>query len=301
MPRARRHEGWYYDEASRTWNPSVTSVVGLLGGGQELMQWYGRLGTQEANRVRDEAADVGTHAHAVIRWILRGSPVDLARLEPGNKVRLAVADWAQWAYRHRLTPILSEQYVRHQDWGYAGTMDCYAWIRTCGLQRCCLGPSGVWRTEVLDWKSSKSLRRKEDLQPPAYAAVLLSEGYPVHGTRLLRIGGLDEDGELRKAQSRDLTGQERELHEHFRNLLAIFRWMKREPKEVPGDLRERRALPEPGALFLHEAVRPENAQDCPWGQIVRRPWWETSGIAIEAGRAGSVDNRGVSEREAVGI
>jgi hypothetical protein len=247
MTYARRVDGWYWEDGVPY--PSVTAVLGHLGG-RELSEWYGRVGLEEAERVRTTAAEAGTSVHALIRWTLRGSRVDLAGRPADDLVRIGYEAWFGWARAHRLRPVLTEQYLRHPVLQYAGTMDFYGWVRACGQSKCCAATEGTWRLEVVDWKTSKQLRRKDDAQPPAYGAVLRHAGYPLHGCRLLRIGNVENLGtpqepvwQIRPVVSRDVTAQEGELLGHFVEALSLFRWLKRQPKTPPAErLQHRRPL-----------------------------------------------------------
>lgn len=256
MPRAVRNEGFYYDGDTGAWHPSVTSIVGVVGGGAELSNWYGRLGVDEANRVRDAAARVGSNVHALIRWSLTHKPVDISRLEPSNLIRIGYQAWEIWATRHLLRPILAEQYLLHPGYLYAGTMDFYGWVSTCDNPKCC-GVAGIERLEVIDWKTSKSLRKKEQMQVPAYANVLMAHGFPVNGVRLLRIGNVDPDGELLGTQSKDLTDQFDFLFQRFLDAKRLFEWMKTPPRSTPKWLPNRKPIPKFSIKLIGEAKIPE--------------------------------------------
>ena len=88
-----------------------------------------RLGKTKAGaREFAKAGEIGTHAHAMIEWDLR------ARLgqQPGPKpVILDKALWSfmafeDWAKAVNLKPLLIEEVVYSEKYGFAGTMDLYA-------------------------------------------------------------------------------------------------------------------------------------------------------------------------------
>ena len=103
--------------------PSVTTILDQTKDKAHLKQWEDRVGKEEAERVRNEAATVGTHMHSVIERLLLNRPLDPPRT------------WMQ-IQGSRMGHQLLEHFFPHVDevWGteiplyvpntYAGTSDC---------------------------------------------------------------------------------------------------------------------------------------------------------------------------------
>lgn len=139
--------------------PSVTTILSATKDRAHLDAWEERVGREEAARIRTQAAEVGTHMHAVIENVLTSAPL----APPGNW--LAVRGY--WmGYK------LVDEFFRnlHEVWGaevplyypgkYAGTSDCI----------------GVYRgaESIIDFKQTNKMKRRswiEDyfVQLAAYA------------------------------------------------------------------------------------------------------------------------------------
>jgi genome maintenance exonuclease 1 len=103
--------------------PSVTTILDQTKDKAHLKDWEDRVGKEEAERVRNEAATVGTHMHSVIERLLLNRPLDPPRT------------WMQ-IQGYRMGHQLLEHFFPHIDevWGteiplyvpntYAGTSDC---------------------------------------------------------------------------------------------------------------------------------------------------------------------------------
>jgi len=103
--------------------PSVTSILSDTKDKTELEAWAARVGQEEANRIKQDAALVGTHMHSVVERLL------LNRDLPVPRSWLAVRGYAM-GYR-----LIEHFFPRVQEvWGsevplyypgkYAGTCDC---------------------------------------------------------------------------------------------------------------------------------------------------------------------------------
>ena len=103
--------------------PSVTTILSGTKDDAHLRDWEARVGTEEAERIRNDAATVGTHMHSVVERLLLNRPLETPR------TWLAVKGY--WmGYK------LIEQFFPHvkEVWGteipllyperYAGTSDC---------------------------------------------------------------------------------------------------------------------------------------------------------------------------------
>lgn len=150
--------------------PSVTTILDHTKDKSFLMEWENRVGKEEAERIKNEAAAVGTHMHSVIERLLLNRPLDPPRT------------WLQ-VKGYRMGYTLMENFMPNvqEVWGseiplyypkrYAGTTDCIAVYKDM--------PS------ILDFKQANRMKRREwiedyFLQLAAYALA----HNEVHGTNI---------------------------------------------------------------------------------------------------------------------
>ena len=166
--------------------PSVTTILDQTKDKAHLKQWEDRVGKEEAERVRNEAATVGTHMHSVIERLLLNRPLDPPRT------------WMQ-IQGYRMGHQLLEHFFPHVDevWGteiplyvpntYAGTSDCI----------------GVYKGKpcIVDFKQTNRMKRRswiEDyfVQLAAYAVAHNHQ----HGTDINQgvILMVAQDGEVQE-------------------------------------------------------------------------------------------------------
>jgi len=154
--------------------PSVTTILGAAIAKPELMNWYGRLGTKEAERQRDEAADFGGRVHDAIEQYytgLAGIPprpgsIPLAKLTEDKRVEQALSHMIAWADKNIAEWVDFEQAVYHDELMYAGTTDAYVILKSGKLVLC-------------DFKTSKSMRDEYHLQVAAYRGATRCESAKV--------------------------------------------------------------------------------------------------------------------------
>lgn len=104
--------------------PSVTTILNVLSK-DGLLAWYGRLGTKEAERQRDEAADFGSEVHAAIEAVYHGQEPTIT--DP--RLKSAVDNFKKWADHHIEEWVGFEKAVFHDDLLYAGTVDAFAKLK----------------------------------------------------------------------------------------------------------------------------------------------------------------------------
>lgn len=126
--------------------PSVTTILDKTKDKTHLIAWANRVGVEEAERIKDDAAKVGTAMHAYIEAHIKGRPI-----------RPAKTDWQLKAYR--MGACLMEAYFQELDeaWGnevmlyrrglYAGTTDLV----------------GIFRGEpsIIDFKQANKMKKRE--------------------------------------------------------------------------------------------------------------------------------------------
>jgi genome maintenance exonuclease 1 len=139
--------------------PSVTTILSSTKDKEHLQEWSRRIGEEEAERIKNEAALVGTHMHSVVERLLLNRPLETPRT------------WLQ-VRGYRMGYTLIEKFFPHVDeaWGteipliytgrYAGTSDFI----------------GVYKGKpcIVDFKQTNKMKRRawiEDyfVQLAAYA------------------------------------------------------------------------------------------------------------------------------------
>ena len=166
--------------------PSVTTILSSTKDKKHLDEWANRVGQDEAERIKNEAATVGTHMHNVVERMLLNRPLETPRT------------WLQ-VKGYRMGYTLIEKFFPHVDeaWGtevpllYAG---CYA------------GTSdfiGVYKGTpcIVDFKQTNKMKRRawiEDyfVQLAAYAVAHNHQ----HGTDINQgvILMVAQDGEVQE-------------------------------------------------------------------------------------------------------
>lgn len=133
MPETKAHQIYKLADGSRV--PSVTTVINdsLGWNKQTLIAWTRKmaLAGEDPDKVRDEAADVGTLAHAMIHDYLSGEKtVDMSRWTPEQVQRASqgYAAFVDWQHQVNFTLIASELQCVSETYRYGGTIDIVAWI-----------------------------------------------------------------------------------------------------------------------------------------------------------------------------
>lgn len=166
--------------------PSVTTILSGTKDDAHLRDWEARVGTEEAERIRNDAATVGTHMHSVVERLLLNRPLETPR------TWLAVKGY--WmGYK------LIEQFFPHvkEVWGteipllyperYAGTSDCI----------------GVYKDKeaILDFKQTNKMKQRAWIEDYFVQLAAYSEAHnKAHGTSINRgvILMVAQDGETKE-------------------------------------------------------------------------------------------------------
>lgn len=146
LERIDTSEGRVYKSDEIGHMPSVTTILSATKDKTHLDEWVRRVGEEEAERIRNDAATVGTHMHGVVERLLLNRPLDPPRT------------WLQ-VKGYRMGYALIEHFFPHvqEVWGaevplyypgrYAGTTDCVAVYKD--------NPS------ILDFKQTNKMKRRE--------------------------------------------------------------------------------------------------------------------------------------------
>lgn len=148
--------------------PGVTSVLGVLNK-PALLAWYGRYGTAECVRMRDEAAAHGTRVHAGAEALANGTPLD--QLDPALRPWLEPLD--AWLNANVNRVILAEPRVASRQHRVAGSIDLVAELLD-------------GQTAILDLKTGSQIPETTQLQVVAYGR-LLAEQEGIVATRHLAV------------------------------------------------------------------------------------------------------------------
>jgi len=179
--------------------PSVTTILGILNK-PALLHWAWQLGVDglDYREVRDQAADIGTLGHYLIMCHLKGQKPDTAGYSPQDldKAETCLIKYWDWEKENPIEPILVEQILVSEQYGYGGTIDCLAKLNG--------------NLMLIDHKTGRAIYDEMFLQLAAYKQLLAEHGYFITSARILRIGRDENEGfEVREAG---------DLNKHF----AIF-------------------------------------------------------------------------------
>jgi hypothetical protein len=152
--------------------PGVTSILSVIHK-PELMAWYGRLGTTEANRQRDAAAEHGTQVHAACEFI--------AKYWLGTHPSQDFEPWllpftdaySSWLNANVNRVLAAEPRVASRTHGVAGSIDLVAEMIDGS-------------TAIIDLKTGSMVPDTTPLQTSAYGRLLLEQD-GIHATRRIAI------------------------------------------------------------------------------------------------------------------
>lgn len=176
----------------------------------------------------DVAGELGSEAHALVEWWLRGEIGPAPEAREGARCAFRAA--RRWAESVQLEPIFCEQTVWSEEWGYAGTMDLFAWLTYQGRR---------WKA-LLDWKTSRRYYPEHGLQNAAYVTALDEMGHCKSNETLGVVVRLpkDADGD---AHATYLEPPHAERFRRFALAMETWRWMREvegayvPPAELPVD------------------------------------------------------------------
>ena len=195
-----------YKTGDGTRVPGATTITGLLAK-PFLITWANRLGLAgiDSTKYRDEAADIGTLAHAMIQAHLQREEMDLAHYSPlqVDLASNAVLSYLEWEKQHSLELILCEVPLVSDKNLYGGTIDCY----------CKLNGEYI----LLDFKTGKAIYDEFFVQLAAYKELLIEHGHRVDKCRILRIGRDETEG----FEERSVTATDKYFG-IFESLLRIY-------------------------------------------------------------------------------
>lgn len=181
--------------------PSVTTIIGILGKGDALLQWavncainYIDANTQEGEfllseilasakvewkGLRNEAADIGTEIHNLIHKYIRFGKDATGEMRP--EVQNGFLAFLEWEKSHSVKWIQTEMEVFSRAHGFAGTLDAI-----CSFEG---------KKYLIDFKSSKGFYDGYDMQLSAYRIAAAEMGHQTEGCGILRLDKVTGDNE----------------------------------------------------------------------------------------------------------
>jgi hypothetical protein len=108
-----------------TWYPSVTTVIrDTSPTPYGLLAWYAKHGMQDANRLRDDAAEYGTSLHIDIARIMSG---EVVTPDSERKAKDLMA-WVAFCKERNVEPVAVEIPLVSRTLKIAGTCDLVCWL-----------------------------------------------------------------------------------------------------------------------------------------------------------------------------
>ena len=167
-----------YKLADGTRVPSVTTILGRFKDAGPLMHWAHACGMKglDYRKVRDDAADAGTLAHAAVEaWVKRQDFAFTGEPSVVERAQKAFGAFLEWADQTKLQVDKTELPLVSEKYGFGGTFDAIL----LGAKRA-----------MGDWKSSNGIYGEYLAQLAAYGQ-LWAENFPEEpiegGFHLLRF------------------------------------------------------------------------------------------------------------------
>ena len=129
--------------------PSVTSILKATESEEKkasLANWKARVGTVEANRIKNEASNRGTSMHAFLEKYLLGQ-LNLELLEENDKSKKMADEIIEHGIKNKLSEIWGTEATLYYPGKYAGTCDA------CGVYE--------GQETIIDFKQSNKPKKEE--------------------------------------------------------------------------------------------------------------------------------------------
>jgi len=174
--------------------PGVTTVLNELAK-PALIHWAWDLGIKGIDyRVhRDELADIGTLTHSMVLADLRGEEYDSSEYSKAliDRAENCFISYLEWKKRREIKPILLEEPLVSEAYGYGGKADFFGKI------------DGVMT--LADFKTGKRLYDEHRFQLAGYAQLFIENGFPLPDEYLLLNIGRDENERFEELKRRELV------------------------------------------------------------------------------------------------
>lgn len=158
--------------------PGVTTITSELGWNTRvLIDWANRMGLEgtDTKVYVDDKADIGTLAHLIITNQLQGIHTNMDDYSKNQIVAAlnSVKSFDAWAKEHKIEPILIEEPMVSDEYGFGGTLDIYAKMDG--------------KLDLIDLKTGKGIYDEHLIQVGGGYTILLHESKLVDNIRILNI------------------------------------------------------------------------------------------------------------------
>lgn len=141
LPEGRRYVNRHGEKL-----PSVTTILDKTKDKTKLIDWINRVGEEEAERIKHQAAAIGTSMHAYIESHIKMRPVNPAKYDWQYKAYRMAASLME-AFFPELNEVWGNEVMVYKRGLYAGTTDLV----------------GVYRDEpsIVDFKQTNKMKKRE--------------------------------------------------------------------------------------------------------------------------------------------
>jgi len=172
-----------YKNKEGTRVPGVTTILGVLAK-PALIHWAWKLGCEgkDYRKERDQKADIGTMAHAMIMCHLKGEKFDDSDYSKNDidKAENAFIKYLNWEKEHPFTAITVEKEMVSEKYRFGGTADLIA--------------KSNGDIILVDYKTGKGIYPEMAYQLAAYKYLAMEQGHEIANARILRIGRDESEG-----------------------------------------------------------------------------------------------------------
>jgi len=156
-------ERWYHILDVDKFVPSSTWICDYYPKGIAFYKWLAEHGWDEAEAIKNAAAEKGSKVHRAIEALLKGAEIHLNDVFPdsnGEQGELTVEEWEaiisfyDWWKEAKPRLITFEQVVYNEEQNYAGTLDLI-----CEIE------GEIW---IVDFKTSQYIWPSHELQVSSY-------------------------------------------------------------------------------------------------------------------------------------
>ena len=165
--------------------PGVTTITGSQLGWNKnaLINWANRIGLEgiSANKYKDDKAEIGTLAHAMVTDWLQGLKTDTSDYSK-NQIESAensAISFFEWAKEKPIKPIVIEKPFVSEKYKFGGKPDIYAQINE--------------HLELIDLKTGSGIYEEMIIQVAAYENLLVENGFKIDAVRILNIPRTEDE------------------------------------------------------------------------------------------------------------
>ncbi len=202
-----------YRKKDNTLIPGVTTITGQLGWNKHvLVNWANRMGLQgiDTGKYKDDKADIGTLAHAIITDSLVGKKTDTSDYSKNqiDQAENSVLSFWEWEKERKMEVIFVEKPLVSNSLGFGGTCDIFAKVNDL--------------YELIDLKTGSGIYPEMFIQVVAYRHLLIENNCLVDKVRILNIPRAESE-----TFQEQVVGNLHEYWKIFLNLLEIYKINKK--------------------------------------------------------------------------